>query len=291
MSTPRAELLAIPEDTYHADTFTDAPCLSKSIAQILLTRSPLHAWAAHPKLNPNFVKPAEKKFDIGTSVHALFLEGDANVAVIEADNWTTKAAKEQRDEARANGMTPLLAKDWERVQEMADAIGPQLDRFNETPTLFTDGKPEQTLVWEEDGVLCKARLDWIRDNLTAVDDLKTTSASAAPEKWSKTMLGMGAELQVAFYLRGLRHLTDTPPAWRFVVVETEPPYALSVFSVAPDLLEIADRKVQFAIDTWRECLKTGVWPGYPSRVCWIHESAWAENEWAERQYRDEEEAA
>ena len=39
--------------------------------------------------------------------------------MVEADNWLTKAAKEQRDALRAKGITPILAKDFERTFQMS----------------------------------------------------------------------------------------------------------------------------------------------------------------------------
>ena len=48
-------IYGMSEDCYHADP-ADAPSLSASIAKILIAETPLHAWTAHPKLNPNFVR-------------------------------------------------------------------------------------------------------------------------------------------------------------------------------------------------------------------------------------------
>src|SRR3990167_1259095 len=74
------------------------PSLSASLAHVLLTRSPKHAWLAHPRLNPAWEPDeSEARQDIGTIVHALLLEGDASrVVVIEAEDYRTKAAKEAR---------------------------------------------------------------------------------------------------------------------------------------------------------------------------------------------------
>ena len=76
----------IPSATYHADC-ADTPSLSSSIAKLLLERPPYWAWAAHPKLNPEW-KPAEPKaaFDIGSAAHALLLEEGAGIEMVDADN-------------------------------------------------------------------------------------------------------------------------------------------------------------------------------------------------------------
>lgn len=281
-----AEILNVPAHVYHADDLCARPSLSKSVIHTLLTKSPAHAWANHPK-NPDCVaRVDDKKYDVGTAAHTVFLEGDdSSVRVVYADSWRTKDAKEQRDEAYAAGLTPLLERDWQNVAALADAIRAGTDRIHATPSLFVDGKPEQTLVWEEDDVVCKARVDWLHDDHSAIDDLKTTGASAAPEAWPRTAFGIGADLQQAFYVRGARAVLGVEPAFRFVTVETEPPYALSAFTMAPDALAVAEAKIDYAIGVWRECLKTGVWPSYPERLCHVHAPAWAEGQWFDREAR------
>ncbi len=279
-------VLEVAEYAYHADLVADHPTLSSSVANKLLTGSPAHAKAAHPKLNHELVRQEEHHFDIGAVAHSILLGGESAVEVVAADDWRTKAAKEARDLARAHGRVPLLDKHWAEVQQMTAAIREQLDRVSTSPPLFTDGRGEQTLVWEDNGVLCRARLDWLRDDLVAIDDYKT-ARSAAPEKWSRSMIDNGYDVQAAFYLRGVRATLDANPAFRFVAQEKEPPYALTVFALAPDVVALADRKVDWAIERWKRCLENDEWPAYPSRVCFVNLEPWQEMRWADREARDD----
>ncbi len=286
--------LTLTADAYHADAL-DAndphgqPALSASIANILLNASPAHAKAAHPKLNPDYKPREESKFDIGRAAHQVMLEGNASVVVVPADSWRTKDAKHARDLAREAGMTPLLEADWEGVQAMVAAGREQIaDLVDIDPIPFTDGTPEQTIVWAEpNGVRCKARIDWLHTNGN-VSDYKTTSASANPDRWTRnTLYTIGADVQVAFYLRGLERLTGKRPAWRYVVQETFAPYALSVVSLGPDVIELANAKVDYAIKLWADCLAVDEWPAYPRRVCWAELPAWEEQRWLAREAREE----
>lgn len=270
---------------YHADP-AETPSLSASIARTLLASSPAHARAAHPKLNPDFAKIDDKKFDLGTAVHDVFLEDGDPVEVIIADSWRTKAAQEQRDQARAHGRIPLLDGQWEEVKAMLTALRQQIDRFDADPPLFHIGKPEQTLVWEEDGVTCRARLDWLHDDLSAIDDLKTTSHTANPEKWTRnTLYNIGCDIQAAFYVRGVKALTGLEPQFRWIVCETYPPFAMSVIAPGPDVLALANDKVDRAIALWRQCLAADRWPAYPGRVCYAELPPWAESQWLGREAR------
>lgn len=279
------DILTMPRDLYHADPLS-RPSLSASIAHILCARSPLHAWAAHPKLNPDWEPYEDDKFSIGTVAHAMLLEGHDIAVQIDAPDWRTNAAKEARDAARAAGRVPLLAKDWDRVQTMIAAVAEQLAGVNVNPPLLADGKPEQTLVWEEpNGVLCRARLDWLRDDHKAIDDIKTTSRSADPETFSRTVFNIGADVQTVFYKRAVRAVTGVDPDFRFIVAESHPPYAVSVVSLAPSAIALAESKVEFALTTWARCLATGIWPGYGTQVAYAEAPGYAEAQWFEREDR------
>lgn len=268
---------------YHGDP-SEKPSLTASIADKLVNQTPLHAWHAHPRLNPDFKREEKSTFDIGTIAHSLILEGDVTkVHVIDATDWRKKAVQEERDEARARGKVPILAPDWDRVLDMVGAVKLQLGRREDEIPLFTDGKPEQTLVWEERGITCRARLDWLRDDHLAIDDLKTTGRSANPLEWNRnTLWGIGADLQVAFYLRGLEKLTGTKAQWRYVICETAAPYAISVLSPAPSMLELGAQKVERAIELWRECLAKDQWPGYPTPIYYAEPPPYIELQWMER---------
>ena len=273
-------------DQYHADP-CEQPSLSSSIARLMLTHSPAHARAAQPRLNPDYVREEDEKFDVGTVAHALLLQGIEAVRVVDAPDWRTKAAKEERDEARALGITPLLAKQWDGVQQMVAAVRDQLASFDCDPPLLTDGEPEKTLIWrEENGVWCRARLDWLHTSGYAADDLKTTTRSANPEQWARSLFNTGYDVQACFYLRGIQQTTGKHADFRFVVCETAPPYAVSVVSLAPDAVELARAKVKWAINEWARCLESGVWPSYPTRVAFAEAPAWELARWLEREERE-----
>lgn len=287
MSETKAGIWDLASADYHADAIADAqPSLSASIASILCSQSPAHARAAHPRLNPDFKRDHDEKFDRGNACHALILEGRNGVAIIDAKDWRTDAAKLLRDQARTEGRIPLLSKEWEVVCEMEDAVREQLAVHAAEPPLFTDGKPEQTLVWMDGDVLCRARLDWLRDDLATIDDLKTTARSADPEAYSRALFKVGGDVQAAFYLRGLKALTGYDAEFRWCVVESSPPYAVSVISPAPDVLALGDSKVKYALEVWKRCLAADSWPGYSDRVGYAELPAWEDTRWLEKIQRE-----
>lgn len=272
------DIVDMPAGEYHADP-CEQPSLSASIANILLNQSAAHARAVHPRLNPDYERVAEDRFDLGTVAHALFLEGKDAVEVVDAPDWRTKDAREQRDVARSSGRIPLLRKDWHDVHLMCEGLRAQVAALD--PPLFTDGKAEQTVIWTDNGVQCRARLDWLRDDYSEIHDLKTTRASAKPGAWERTMFNMGADVQARFYQRGVAAVTGVEPEFRFVAVETHPPYALAIFSLSPSAAALADAKIERALETWKACLAADVWPPYTTKVCFVEPPAWAEAQWLE----------
>jgi PDDEXK-like uncharacterized protein DUF3799 len=270
---------------YHADELGDQPTLSKSVMSILLEKSPAHARWNHPRLNPAFERKEDDKFALGTVAHQVFLEGLSAVAVIPYDDWRKQDAKDLRDEAKANGLIPLLAKDFERVEAMIVAVRSWLTLNH--PTMFVAGKPEQTVTWTDRGVACRARLDWLLDDQSEIHDLKSTSRSANPESWCRsTLFSIGADVQAAFYGRGIEAITGTRPDFKFAVCELEPPHAVSVIAMGPDVLTLAGKKIDYALELWRRCLERDEWPAYTSQVAYADLPPWEESRWLAREVRE-----
>lgn len=280
--TQATGIFTMRAEAYHADP-CETPSLSSSIAHLLCSKSPRHAWTAHPKLNPDYEEKQSSRFDVGTVAHALFLERRDPldvVKIVHANDWRTKIAQEERDAAREDGKIPLLAHQTEEVMAMLAATREQLDALEVDVPLFEAGRPEQTLIWEERGVTCRAMLDWLRNDGATVDDLKTTSASADPKVWGKrTMFAIGADVQAAFHLRGLQATTELrrESTMRYVVQETFPPYALGVVTPGADVLAVANAKIDYALKRWAACLETDTWPGYSTEVEVSELPAWADD--------------
>lgn len=278
-------LYDLPEERYHADPCV-APSLSASIAHLLIGETPRHAWTAHPRLGG---QPGETsdKMDLGTVSHALLLQGLDVARVVDFPDWRTKAAKEARAAARAERKVPLLAHQFDAVAAMVRAARAQIEAHPEVCDGWEAGAPERTLIWREGTTWCRARVDWIPEHGDAFYDVKTTSGSANPDLWVSLLYQHGNDLRAAFYCRGLRALgLSDNPRYRFVVIETAPPHALSVIELTPAALAMAERKVAAAIDLWRWCLERDLWPGWPARVCYVEPPVGHERRWLDRETRE-----
>lgn len=263
-----------------------APSLSASIAHLLLSKSPRHAWLAHPRLNPQWAPEEVAHMELGTIAHAILLEGDhSRISVIDAPDWRTNDARAARDDARARGKLPILQIKMLAVERMVEAARKAMEAAPEIrdATRVDAGKPEQTIVWQDGDVWLRCRPDWLTNDGRLAIDYKTTGASAEPDAFGRgPLLSMGYDVQAGFGLRGVR-ATKKPRdcSFVFMVQETEPPYAVSFVGLSPEFEAFAAQKVKAAIAVWKFCVQTDTWPSYPSRVCWAEPPAWAVTRWSE----------
>jgi hypothetical protein len=232
---------------YHAD-----PALGSTSLKTLATKTPAHYQ--HDLTHPKF----SDAFDLGTAAHSLTLEGDeSGVEVWDFPAWTTKVAKESREESRAAGKIPMLTKDWQQVLAMRDAvIAHPLAR-----AAFTDHRAEYSVFWAEDGLTLKCRPDAWRPGLLV--DLKTTR-SADPNEFGKTAHEFGYHQSAAHYIDGVKAATGEELPFHFVLVEKTAPYLVSVVELDIEAVNIGRQLNDRAKRIYRECVENNTWPGYPN---------------------------
>lgn len=264
-----------------------APSLSASIADILVKKSPAHAWLKHPRLNPDAQPDHKTIYDVGTAIHAVALRDPwFKPEIIEAADFRTKAAQQARDAAYAGKRTPLLTHQWEQVEAAAARLIRHIEHDTEIAEPFAKGDTEQTLIWQEDGIWLRCRPDRIASpngRLWCLD-IKSTGADATPDGWAKRQLwDTSAAVQGAVYRRAFRALFQSDIHLRWIVVETYPPYEMQIFEPSGLAIEIADAMLDEAIARWRWCLQHDQWPGYPRRVCRVDPPIWVQRGHQERQ--------
>lgn len=282
MKITKSGAYEIPEAGYHADC-CPAPSLSASVADLLLRKTPRHAWVASPKLNPGFQKRDEDKFRQGSALHSLILEDAEPFVIVEEDNWQKKVAKEAKTEAFAAGKTPLLRREYEDLRRCANTVRLQIQKHPEASRAFKQGQAEQTLVWQEAGHWCRCRPDWLTPG-GAIWDLKRTSV--LPDKWARHAFDMAYDLRVGFYRRAMRALYQVENApYFFLNVESTEPWAIYVTALGPEAVALADAKAHEAIRRWAYCMERNYWPGFVGEVHWVSPPPWEVLSWEEDKAR------
>ena len=277
----------MPEASYHADPCIE-PSLSNSITRVILDQSPMHARYAHPRLNLQRA-PFEttSSMEFGTALHKILLGKGAAIVEIKADDYRTKIAKEDRDNARENGAVPLLSEAYERVHTCANVALEQMKQRADCAEFFMPGRSEAVMVWRKDGIWCRGMVDRLPDDPKApIFDVKGTAMSANPTEWDRRMV-KAYRTQDRFYAQGAKILRGVEPQpMRFIVVEMRAPFAVSVLTPAPSLRSLADDDVSRAQMIWGKCLKNNEWPGY-SHTAHIEAPNWLLREAEEQAMRDD----
>lgn len=278
---------AMSADDYHADPCPE-PSLTQSIAKVLISKSPLHAWTAHPRLNPAFVRDEPTKFDVANVAHRLLLGRGGEIAVIEADDWRKKAAQEARDAALSCGRLPCLPEQYGRAAEMVYKAREQLSAAGLGEAFSREaGDGEMVIAWQDDdGFWQRAMIDWCSSDRRLVLDYKTTIASAAPHAIPIKMATDGWCIQAAQHEAGLDALDPDGAGRRrhiFVCQEAAEPYALSIVEIPEGPLTIGRKQLAVGRAFWRQCLTSGEWPGYPSGVIRPEYPGYRESEWLNRE--------
>lgn len=260
----------IPADAYLRDPVAGGSLSASGARKLLPPSCPalFKAWR-----DGELVEEAEH-FDVGRAAHTDVLGVGDPIAVIDADDWRTKAAREQRDEARANGYTPVLAAQWAEIKAMAA-------KLREHPIAgglleASVGVAEQTLVWQDgpSGIWCRARLDWL---CRWVVDYKTARA-IDPESIAKSIAAYGRHLSAAWYLDGVQALgLDVEPAFLLITQMKTPPYLVATYQLSPDDIGRGQQLARKARDLYARCAERDEWPGYADhRVLPVSLPTWAQ---------------
>lgn len=274
----------MPNAVYHGDPAPEGSLSSTGARRLIEPSCPakFHHAREHGE-EPKAV------YDFGHVAHLHVLTEGEIVQVVDAPDWRTKDAREQRDTARVAGRVPILGKDLAVVEAMAAAIkahpiaGP----------LFAPGAglPERSLFWRDEpaGIWRRARLDWMRhtgpsDRFIGVD--YKTAAAADLESLQKAIHRHGYHQQAAWYLDGIRALGLSPggePSFVFVFQEKEAPYVVTVVELDVRSLAIGRLLNRRAIDTYLACTHTGRWPGYADEVVLVELPHYVLNEYTDQE--------
>lgn len=267
-------ILTISSAEYHADP-APAPSLSATLAKLLLSKSPRHAWHASPRLNPDWQPVNKKAFDIGRAAHRAVLgRGDDYVAIPEeilATNGSvsTKEAKAFVAAARDAGQTPLKADEVAQIEVMRDVAH---ERLVDCGVVLDPARSEIVAVAQVDGVWCRAMLDNVP--LTGpIYDFKTCE-DASPEACLRAVTNYGYDIQAEHYRAVWTAATGEQRPFVFIFQEKSAPHEVTLIQLSGSFQDIAQRRAARARRLWAECTSSNNWPGYPAGTHEIDAPAW-----------------
>jgi hypothetical protein len=249
-----------PSELYHADTTT----ISKHGLD-LIHKAPLvykHSLTAQKKQTP--------AMRWGEIVHTYILEYnkflDEYAIEPEGLDKRTKEGKAWVEETKQGGFRTVSYDEHESLKQMRHSI---LSNEAARNLLLQGDLIEPSVYWEEDGAKCRARPDVIGKHFIA--DLKTTSNI---RNFSKDAFNFRYHVQAAFYLSGLQVNGFEPISFRFIVVETEPPFLCQVFLSDNFFLARGADEYKKNLADYIRCTEMNEWPGLPEMAS-LSLPAWA----------------
>jgi hypothetical protein len=275
----------MPIEIYHSDPAPE-PSLSQSGIRTLLTATPAHFKAKHPRLTdfPDEIDRPTKAQDFGTIIHSMVLGRGTEMAVIPFDNYKKKAAQDARDEARAAGRVPVLEKELPRLYAVAAFA---LDAIRRRYPDWSEGTAERALFWQlelNDGtsIWCRGLGDYSIGSARWFD-LKTTDTGISDQELAKKIGNDGWDLQKAWTIQGVEALEPDFAglvSFQDIVVEISPPYSVRFPPISERWLNSYTRpRISIATHMFGQCLQTRQWPSWTEDVANLEPPAWMAQAW------------
>lgn len=278
MNAPDKPLLGIrhdiPIEQYHRGAG-----ISKSGLD-LIDQSPLHYFAEY--LDPR--KPAKEE---SSSAKAAHLVGNlAHCALLEPAEFDRRYIVGPDVNKNTNVWKDFVKLHADKTvigQDQRDAAMRQADSMRALPQVrdaLAKGHPEVSAYWidEETGELCRCRPDWVspvNDGAVVLLDVKTYS-NASPVEFARQVARMRYHLQAAYYTDGFEFASGAEVlAFVFVAVEVDWPHAATAVMLDDAAIDQGRRDYRRNLNTYAQCRKTNVWPGYSDKIELVTLPRWA----------------
>jgi hypothetical protein len=270
----------VPNDYYHADR---TAVHSGGINRFL--RSPQHFHSAYVM---GIKQKNTESLKFGNMIHCLILEPEKfkKLYVVEPeftgytkDGKLSNLSGEAKEKKKAwyselsPGAQVVEQKHLDAVEGMANAIV----KHPIAKEVFKEGLSEVTGYYRdpETGLKCVIRPDRINTRLHALVDLKTTE-NASLAAFQRSLVNYGYENQNFMYDFGYEQITSKKAEMNiFVAIEKEPPYAVAVYVADESVKDCGSRGYRKAMKGIKQCLETGIWPGYQTEAQNISMPAWS----------------
>lgn len=249
----------IPFDEYRAMAGINGSLLKE------LRHSPqMFAFRKH---NPK----VSKSLTFGQGGHCAVLEPerfDTDYAVWERRTDSGNLAPRNgqhwdRFRAEHPNQTILTADEYAKTRTLQAAIRSNVDAMR---YLDQAGDPEVTMQALLFGRQCKGRLDWLchdweDPSRPALVGLKT-ARDCRPRQFGRQAFALGYHISWAFYLDLYKAITSHPnPKVVEIVVESEPPHAVTVYVIPDDVLQLGFDEYTTLLAKLDECERADQWPG------------------------------
>ena len=276
---PKKEVLSSIRQGLHFDVDIDVyhggPGISKSGLDSI-NANPAIYYARH--LDPSRPPPKSRAGQLeGSLAHCAILEPAEFSKRYAVGPDVSRATKAWKDfEADHPGVECIKPDQYEAAQRQADSVR----KLPDVAEALRHGMAEVSAYWIDPvtGELCRCRPDWVyqpNESGVILLDVKTYS-DASPDEFRRQVARKRYHAQDAFYSDGYSIASGkTVHGFIFLAVETEWPYAANALMLDEAGKEQGRRDYRRNLDTYAECRKTNIWPGYSNEIQIIQLPNWA----------------
>lgn len=271
VESPTGVIFDLNIDAYHA-----GPGISKTGLDDI-DASPAIFYGRH--IDPARPAPEQKSGQLeGQLTHCAVLEPDhfgKRYAV--GPQVSTRAVKAWKDFEAANAdRVCIKPAEYDTAMRQADSIR----RLPEVAEALKAGRAEVSAFWNDPvtGELCRCRPDWVHDcgkGQVILCDVKTCS-DASPAEFRRQIARKRYHVQDAWYSDGYAQATGSEVlAFVFVAVESQWPYAACAVMLDEAGRLQGRRDYRRNLNTYAQCRRTDVWPGYSEQIEIVTLPTWA----------------
>lgn len=246
--------------------------ISNSGLALLASKTPAHFFAS--LTTPRADTPA---FREGRNIHCAVLEPDrfnAQYCVMPKFDMRRTVDKQLAAEFHEanHGKTCIDKEEAERCLAIQNSVR----AHPMAAALLQGGNAERSYFTNDPitGVAVRTRPDY--ETEYCLVDLKTT-LDASSEGFARSAYAYRYHQQAAFYLDTMEWATGIKRnSFFFIAVEKSPPYAVQVFRASEAFIARGREAYREALNTYADCLQTGVWPAYNEAASGLNLPPWAE---------------
>ncbi|OED40265.1 hypothetical protein ACH42_17290 [Endozoicomonas sp. (ex Bugula neritina AB1)] len=164
----------------------------------------------------------------------------------------------------------------EADMDLCSGVMASVQAHSKASKAFSRGVAESSIYWNdaETGILCRGRMDYYREDLGIIFDLKSC-VDARYSKFQRDVMNYHYHMKAAWYLVGCRTLGLPANGFAWLAIEKEAPYAIGLYMASEDMLQLGGEKMRSLLLHYSECQKSGIWNGYPDEFSTMELPQWA----------------
>ena len=238
---------------------------------------------AHFKASLQVPKEPSDAMKLGSLVHTLLLEphlvDDEYTVMPKFDRRTKQGKADYEDWLEHNAHKSIITADQ---MDTATAMTDSLKQSSVAKLLKVNRTLIEASIFYSDavtGIDCRVRPDFLITPCDAfptglIVDLKTTE-NASQNAFMRTIANFGYHLSAAMYLDGYEAHFGTRPAYIWLVVERDAPYAVASYTPSDEMLERGKADLDTALAQLKACRDADSYPAYGSEIMTIDLPKWA----------------